>query len=330
MSTISLICTVRDEADNIAALLDSMLAQRRPPDEIVINDCNSRDATPEIVRRYAAQHPQIRLVAGGHNISSGRNNAIAHARGDLIASTDAGLELDPGWLEHLIAPLEAGHADHVGGFPEPAPRSLFERVLGATNYREASEIDTARFLPFGQSMAFRREVWEAVGGFPEWADHCEDLVFDLAARRAGFRQLFVPEARLAFRPRSSLLAYARQYFYYARGDAVAGLWPRRHALRYAAYNTAVLLVWLAVRFPAARWPIALLLAAGAAAYTRRPYRRLWPRLRGASPAARLGALALVPLLRLVGDYAKMIGYLVGLLLRWQRRRAGAAPHITDR
>jgi glycosyltransferase involved in cell wall biosynthesis len=330
MSTVSLICTVRDEADNIATLLDSMLAQRRAADEIVINDCNSRDATPEIVRRYAARHPQIRLVAGGHNISSGRNNAIAHARGDLIASTDAGLELDPGWLEHLLAPLEAGRADHVGGFPEPAPRSLFERVLGATNYREASAIDAARFLPFGQSMAFRREVWETVGGFPEWADHCEDLVFDLAARRAGFRQMFVPAARLTFRPRSSLLAYARQYFYYARGDGVAGLWPRRHALRYAAYNTAVLLVWLAVRFPATRWPVALLLAAGAVAYTHRPYRRLWPRLRGASPAARLGALALVPLLRLVGDYAKMIGYPVGLLLRWQRRRTGAAPHITDR
>jgi glycosyltransferase involved in cell wall biosynthesis len=329
MSTISLICTVRNEADNIAALLDSMLAQRRAPDEIVINDCNSRDATPEIVRRYAAQHPHIRLVAGGHNISSGRNHAIAAARGELIASTDAELVLDPGWLEHLIAPLEAGHADHVGGFPEPAPRSLFERVLGATNYREASEIDAARFLPFGQSMAFRRAVWEAVGGFPEWADHCEDLVFDLAARRLGFRQAFVPEARLFFRPRSSLRAYARQYFFYARGDGVAGLWPRRHALRYAAYNTAVLLVWLAVRFPATRWPVALLLAAGAAAYTHRPYRRLWPRLRGTTPAARLGALALVPLLRLVGDYAKMIGYLVGLLLRWQRRRARAAPHITD-
>ena len=36
---ISLVCTVRDEADNIAALLDSMLAQTRPADEIVVNDC---------------------------------------------------------------------------------------------------------------------------------------------------------------------------------------------------------------------------------------------------------------------------------------------------
>ena len=39
---VSLVCTVRDEADNIGALLDSMLAQTRQPDEIVVNDCMSR------------------------------------------------------------------------------------------------------------------------------------------------------------------------------------------------------------------------------------------------------------------------------------------------
>src|SRR5919108_6175839 len=92
---ISLVCTVRDEADNIAALLDSMLRQVRPADEIVVNDCGSRDATAAIVGRYiAAGHP-IRLVRGGHNIASGRNNAIRHASSALIACTDAGLTLDP-------------------------------------------------------------------------------------------------------------------------------------------------------------------------------------------------------------------------------------------
>src|SRR5688572_25410980 len=113
---VSLICTVRDEADNIAALLDSMLAQTRPPDEIVVNDCMSRDATPEIVRAYAAREPRVRLVSGGHNISSGRNNAIRHARGPIVASTDAGLTLDPGWLAALVAPIEGGEAELVGGF----------------------------------------------------------------------------------------------------------------------------------------------------------------------------------------------------------------------
>src|SRR5215213_2840856 len=144
-SRVAIVCTVRDEADNIAVLLDSMLAQTRPADEIVVNDCGSRDATPAIVARYAAAGHCIRLVAGGHNIPSGRNNAIAQAASPIIACTDAGLTLDPHWLERIIAPIECDAADLVGGFFRPEPHSLFELVLGATNYREPQEIDPATF-----------------------------------------------------------------------------------------------------------------------------------------------------------------------------------------
>ncbi|WP_322489703.1 glycosyltransferase [Chloroflexus sp.] len=317
--TVSIICTVRDEADNIAALIDSMLAQTRTADEIVINDCQSVDMTPAIVAAYAARYPQIKLVRGGHNISSGRNNAIRHARGPIIASTDAGLTLDPHWLARIVAPIEAGEADVVGGFFHPTPRSLFALALGETNYRRSSEIDPAAFLPFGKSMAFRKAVWEAVGGFPEWASHCEDLLFDLAVERAGFRRVFVPEAVVHFAPRPTLPAFIRQYYTYARGDGRAGLWPQRHALRYAAYLTLSGLLGLAISQPRLRAPVGALIGLGVAAYTRGPYRRLWPKLRGRPLGERLAALALVPLIRLAGDIAKMVGYPVGIWRHWQER-----------
>lgn len=320
-SNVSLVCTVRDEADNIAALLDSMLAQSRPPNEIVINDCGSRDTTASIVSAYASRDPRIKLVFGGHNIPSGRNNAIAAAAGPLIACTDAGLVLDQGWLAHIITPLEAGHADLVGGFFQPAPRSLFELALGATNYRHPTEIDPATFLPFGQSLAVKKEVWAAVGGFPEWASHCEDLLFDMAVERAGYRRAFAPRALVYFRPRSSFRAFARQYFLYARGDGHAGLWTKRHLARYGTYGTLMVLLLAAWRYPAARPFIGVLLLAGGTAYTRSPYRRLLPQTATLTPGARLRTLALVPLIRLVGDCAKMAGYPVGLA---RRGRAGAA------
>ncbi|RRR71589.1 MAG: glycosyltransferase [Candidatus Viridilinea halotolerans] len=312
---ISLICTVRDEADNIVALLDSMRAQTRRPDEIVINDCGSRDATAELVRGYAVREPRVRLVCGGHNISSGRNNAIRAARGDLIASTDAGLTLDPDWLAAIIAPLEAGSADLVGGFFRPAPQSLFELTLGAVNYRNADEIVPAKFLPFGKSMAFRRSLWDAVGGFPEDLTHCEDIVFALAAERLGLRRTFAPNAIVHFRPRGSLAAFARQYYFYGRGDGMAGLWPRRHLLRYAVYAGLGALLAGAGRWPQLRLAVAALTASGVVGYTRAPYRRLWPRLHGCPLHLRLYAIALVPIIRLVGDGAKMVGYPVGLVKR---------------
>lgn len=311
---VSLVCTVRDEADNIAALLDSMLAQNRPADEIVINDCGSRDRTATIVEQYIAAGDPIRLVRGGHNIPSGRNNAIRHARGPLIACTDAGLTLDQHWLERIVAPLERDAADVVGGFFQPAPRSLFELALAATNYRDADEIDPARFLPFGQSVAFRKRAWARVGGYPEWASHCEDILFDLALRRSGARFAFVPNALVYFRPRPSFQAFARQYFLYARGDGVANLWPRRHAIRYTSYFGATLLMISARRIP---WVRALLLL-GVLAYTRAPLRRLRQRAPALSGKQLFIAAALIPAIRLVGDLAKMAGYPVGV---WRRLRS---------
>jgi cellulose synthase/poly-beta-1,6-N-acetylglucosamine synthase-like glycosyltransferase len=308
-TVVSLACTVRDEADNIAALLDSMLDQSRPADEIVVNDCNSRDATATIVERYiAAGHP-IRLVRGGHNIPSGRNNAIRHACGPLIACTDAGLMLDQRWLERIVAPLERDEADVVGGFFQAAPQSLFELALGATNYRELDEIDPAKFLPFGKSVAFRKDVWEQVGGYPEWASHCEDLLFALALQRAGCRFAFAPGALVYFRPRSSLRAFAHQYFFYARGDGIANLWRRRHMLRYITYLSAALLLAASRRRP---WLLGLL-GLGGYVYTRAPLRRM--RARDLTPRDLAAAAALIPLIRLVGDVSKMVGYPVGVFQR---------------
>jgi glycosyltransferase involved in cell wall biosynthesis len=313
VSRVSLICTVRDEADNIAALLDSMLAQTRPADEIVVNDCGSRDDTAAIVERYiAAGHP-IHLVRGGYNISSGRNNAIRQGHGPLVACTDAGLTLDSRWLERIVAPLERDEADLVGGFFRPTPRSLFELALGATNYRDADEIDPASFLPFGKSMAFRKRAWERVGGYPEWANHCEDILFDLALRRNGERFAFAPDALVLFRPRSSFRTFARQYFLYARGDGVANLWPQRHALRYVIYLAAGALLLAARRH---QWLLALFLP-GALAYTRAPLWRLCRRATSLSSREFAMAAALIPAIRLVGDLAKMAGYPVGVWRRWR-------------
>jgi glycosyltransferase involved in cell wall biosynthesis len=316
-AAVSLVCTVRNEADNIAALLDSMLDQTHPADEIIVNDCGSRDATAAIVERYIAAGLPIRLVRGGHNIPSGRNNAIRHARGPLIASTDAGLTLDRRWLESIVAPLKSGAADVVGGFFRPAPRSLFELALGATNYRQLEEIDPTHFLPFGKSVAFRKEAWQQVGGYPEWASHCEDLLFALALQRAGYRFAFAPGALVLFRPRESLRAFARQYFLYARGDGVANLWPRRHLLRYVTYISAGLLAGMALSQPRLgrrAWLLGLL-GSGAYAYTRAPLRRLHARAPALAPHELAMTTALIPAIRLVGDLAKMAGYPVGVLQR---------------
>ncbi|HET9221865.1 MAG TPA: glycosyltransferase family 2 protein, partial [Roseiflexaceae bacterium] len=163
----------------------------------------------------------------------------------------------------------------------------------------------------GKSVAFRKDVWEQVGGYPEWASHCEDLLFALALRRAGSRFAFAPDALVHFRPRSSLRAFARQYFLYARGDGIANLWLRRHIIRYVTYASAGMLFAAARRQP---WLLGLL-ALGVYAYVRAPLRRLRARAPALASRDVAAAAALIPVIRVVGDMAKMAGYPVGVLRR---------------
>ena len=317
---VSLIVTVLNEAGSVGRLLDSVLAQTRPPDEVVIVDGGSHDATLDVIRRYADRLPLRLLMEPGANIARGRNLAIVAAGGDVMAVTDAGVRLAPDWLAALVAPFEsAPPPDVVSGFFVADAEGAFETALGATTLPDVDEVDPAMFLPSSRSVAYTKAAWAAVGGYPEWLDYCEDLVFDLKLRERGFCFAWAPTAVVGFRPRPSLAAHFRQYYVYARGDGKADLWRRRHAIRYAAYAIGAVLLSGLRHSPWLGAPLAV----GVAAYLWRPYRRLWRQAPKLSPLERIAAVAWTPLIRATGDIAKMVGYPVGVVWRLRRRGPSA-------
>jgi len=325
---VSLIVTVKNEAASIQGLLDSLVAQTRPPDEVVIADGGSTDNTLDIIKAYAARLPLRVLVVPDANIAQGRNAAIRAATGEIIACTDGGVRLAAPWLAEIVRPFaqDSPPPDVVSGFFQPDPQTIFEMAMGATVLPSLEEIKPAGFLPSSRSVAFTKVAWEWAGGYPEWLDYCEDLIFDFNLRRAGCRFAWAPQAIAYFRPRSSLSAFFRQYYRYARGDGKADLWRKRHAVRYATYLLAPIVFILGFWYK----PLWLLLLAGAAVYLWPPYRRLWPMLAGRSLGDKLQAVLLVPVIRLVGDVAKMLSYPVGVWWRLRRRNNSGATHLKER
>jgi len=331
---VSVIATVYNEGPSIERLLDSLVAQSRRPDEIVICDGGSTDDTVFRLHSYADRLPDLRLIVEpGANISRGRNRAIAAAEGPVIAVTDAGVWLDPGWLEHLCAPFDsAAQPLAVAGFFWPDAEGVFETAMAATVLPLPDEIDPDTFLPSSRSVAFRKDVWQKAGGYPEWLDYCEDLLFDFAVNTQQPDQstafVWAPDARVYFRPRSSLAAFWRQYYRYARGDGKADLWRRRHAIRYMTYFL-VLPALLGHAFWGffARWLGWMALIVGGAAYCLRPWQRLTKLGRNFTLLEWMQAAALVPLIRLVGDLAKMAGYPVGVW--WRRGPHPTPPHFGE-
>lgn len=315
---VSLIFTVRNEEEALPALLDSLSEQERAPDEVVIADGGSTDGTLPLLRAFAAARQHVSLLeVPGANIAEGRNAAIRATTGDIIAVTDAGVALPDYWLAELVGPLEdRPEIDMVSGFSRPDPHTRFEELLAATTLPLVSEIRADSYLASSRSVAFRREIWAKAGGYPEWLDYCEDVVFDLECKRVGTRVVFQPAASVRFRPRPNIRAYFQQYYRYARGDGKANLWPERHILRYTAYVLGSVLLWRGIRNPL--WLVFLSLAAVAA--NRKPMLRLLTEPTSRDRQNLVYSLSGIFLVRMVGDIAKMLGYPVGVWWRWRKMR----------
>ena len=311
MSSVSLVVTLKDEARSINRFVSALRAQTRQPDEYIVVDAGSTDGTVAAVENGLSHHPRVSVsVVPGANRSEGRNRGIEAAASSIIAVTDGGTVAHPDWLEKLVRPLEEEPALAVSsGFFEPAGERWFERALAATITPPLYEINPSSFMPSSRSVAFRKEWWARVGGYPEWLDPCEDLVFDFALRQAGARFRFEPAALVTWTPRSSFSGFFHQYFSYARGDGRARILGYRHAARYSAYVLGVhILRWRRHRF----WAF-IGLSAGALFHFQKYMLRVKRSDLFDSQFERVAAVAMAPALVITGDIAKMVGYPAGRL-----------------
>ena len=304
---VSLIVTVKNEAPTMRAFLDSVAAQTRQPDEMVVVDGGSSDATPAIVQGYPGLPIRFEHYPG--NIASGRNRAISLATGEFIAVTDAGCVLDAHWLERITSLAdECGEADVVVGGYAAVVESLFDACQYSLHNLFRSDASISSFAISSRSIAFRKEVWQELGGYPEWLDFSEDTYFHNAIRDSRFRMRMERGAVVYWRLRPGYRAIFRQFYRYMRGDGMARQHTLRHLLRLAAYGAGFALLGLSVAHPVFLLPFLL----GVGLYMTQPIRN-FRRLNRYPLDAR--ALGMLYALLLVMDAGKICGYLAGLAAR---------------
>jgi len=234
ISKVSIICTVKNEKSSIDDLLRSIVKQSRFPDEVVIVDGGSSDGTLSVIQDYMTCLPIRLITLPGANIAQGRNVAIKNASYDLIASTDGGCRLDQNWLENIIEPIQKDSAvDVVSGIYSPWCTNEFEELASQLMFfPDSDKVKIDNFLPSARSIAFRRNVWSKVGGYPEWLVTAEDTLFDINLKRAGASFAIAKEALVYWKVKGTLSGIYKQYFNYAKGDGFAFLFPANYAAPY--------------------------------------------------------------------------------------------------
>lgn len=247
--------------------------------EIIIVDGLSTDRTREEVQRFIAANSavHVRLVDNpSRHIPAGLNIGIASARGEIIVRMDAHSIPSPNYVRRCVESLTGTDASVIG-MPwriQPATGTASARAIalavahpfgiGDAKYRLHVEnqvlVDT---VPFG---AFRKELWQSLGGFNESLLTNEDYEFNYRVRQAGGRILLDGTAHCVYYARSSFKELARQYFRYGFWKAqMLKLYPEsirwRHLVAPTFVMSVILLTLLLPALKSAGW---LLLAAWSA------------------------------------------------------------------
>ena len=322
---VSVVVPVRDEESSIRELLDSLLHQTRPPDQIVITDGGSVDATPQIIEEYIQRGAPVRLLRAGPALPGrGRNLGAAAADFEWLAFTDAGIRLNHDWLETLVARAAQDQSiDILYGSWEPVTDTFFKECAAIAYVPPPQLRDGILARPrFIASTLLRREAWARVNGFPEDLRSAEDLVFMDRLEEAGYRAVFEPRAQVHWNLRPTIGTTFKRFLVYSRNNIRAGLWRQwqaailfRYALLLGLFVIALIVDPRLVLVPIGLW---LLMLAGRAAVSIRRNQHCYP---GSFVHNLRRGITVMSLLAVL-DAAAILGSIQWLLFdsfRWSRK-----------
>ena len=226
---ISVVITVRNEEHHLGQLLESLRAQEGPF-EVVVVDAESRDRTLEIAQDYAQRYPGLyRVIERSGSRGIGRNTGVRAARGASVAFIDGDCFADSNWLKHLRAAL----AD----VPVVAGRTV---TVGKPRYGRLERVELVQSgydVTYPScNLAYRRELFERLGGFDPRFVTAEDIDLNLRADRAGASIRYVPEAVVYHHMRTTFVRFLYQAYWNGYGrkqltEKHGSLWERYRVAR---------------------------------------------------------------------------------------------------
>lgn len=288
-----------NEEASVDWTLGTIFAGTRLPDEIIVADGGSTDATLARIRAFEGRGVPITIVDNpGVLPGAGRNRAAEATDADIFLGLDFGNGYDRRYIEKMVRPFEDDpRIGHVIGRFRPVPRSAFERCLAVVDYTRmcvAEKMTRAEMLAYvpedrkltaGMVVAWRRDVYLGAGGQPEWLRAAEDVLFGQRIIEQGVEIFVEPDALVEHHMRKGLGEFFRMRRSYTLGRVRAGL-PRRPMLVQVGHFWLAAAALVAGLFALPLLAVAaVLFAAYIARNVIRPFLRVDGRLPGASDVA---------------------------------------------
>jgi glycosyltransferase involved in cell wall biosynthesis len=235
----SVIVPTYNRAGELRQTLRSLAGlQTAAPWEVIVIDNNSTDDTRQAVVDAQPDFPvELRYIfEREQGRSAAMNTGILAAKGEIIATTDDDVQIEPDWLDAAADALETLGCDYVGGkvLPVwPAKRPAWIPDHGGKQWAVIALLDygpdpipfftLAHRVPIGVNMAFRRTAFDRAGLWSNRVGRKKGTLLGqevrewmLRARDAGLRGYYTPRMIVHHMIQRDRLekAYFRRWFYW--------------------------------------------------------------------------------------------------------------------
>ena len=212
---VSVIVLTYNSEQFIGNCLAALAASMYKPFEVIVPDNASRDNTIGVASEACSRlglNARIIPLATNEGCAGGNNRGAEHAAGEVLVFLNPDTEVDPDFLEHLVAPLWVDHSIGITGAKMFYPgRKIIQHAgglvtpIGHTSHIGAHLPDDGRYdqqrdvdYVTGAGFAIRRELFAALEGLDEeyYPAYFEETDMCYRARAAGYRITYVPSAVL--------------------------------------------------------------------------------------------------------------------------------------
>lgn len=227
---VSVVVAARNEGHNLPGLLGSLLDQDYDGDiEVIVSDDYSEDNSVQVIQDHVQMFREkgLRLIviSCSSECPQGKKHAlaraIAHAKGEIVLSTDADCRVPPQWISLMVSPFRSENVRFVAGYVVLEGGRTFLERFQSVEQSVLSFISCAAInsgLPFmsnGANLAFRRATFKEVGGYDYGESHPggDDTFFMLSVHRrypGSIRFMDDKRSAVASKPLSDTHGYLQQ------------------------------------------------------------------------------------------------------------------------
>lgn len=202
--TVSIVLPNWNGAHLMRKHLPHVLAAAPGAEVIVADDASSDDSLAVLKREF----PSVRVVASQvrHGFAGNVNRGVASARGDIVVLLNTDVRPTKGFLAPLVKHFSDRRVFAVGCLEESHdPGEIVLRGRGEARWEKGFFIHTKGNVKgrdtawvSGGSGAYSRSLWNTLGGMNELFNpfYWEDIDLSYRARKAGYRLVFEPKARV--------------------------------------------------------------------------------------------------------------------------------------